>query len=76
MKISNILTAFIILFSVACTTKSEHGHEHGIEEHGHSHDEDSEDHEQEEFTTKGDSVHVANDSTGHTHEDGSEHHGH
>lgn len=51
MKISNILIAFIILFSAACATKSEHGHEHGTEDSGHSHDDDGNHVEQEEFTT-------------------------
>lgn len=88
MKISNILIALSIVFAVACSKKAEndHGHEHGTEaqehahdeidnSHGHPHEEGEEahSHEQEEFTLKGDSVDVKQDSTHHTHEDGSTH---
>jgi hypothetical protein len=61
MKISNILIALIILFTLACTTKNagnEHGHEHSTEDSDHSHDDDSNHEEQEEFTTGGDSTKV------------------
>ncbi|MDH5474945.1 MAG: hypothetical protein OEX22_04580 [Cyclobacteriaceae bacterium] len=81
MKISNILIAFIILFSVSCITKNEHGHDHGTESHDHHNEEDSMDHhheqnKQEEFTIEEDSIQIENDSTYHTHEDGSKHHDH
>lgn len=61
MKMSNLLIVFIILFSLACTSKSamnEHDHEHGTEHTGHSHDDDSNHDEQEEFTTDEDSMNV------------------
>ncbi|MEO9477898.1 MAG: hypothetical protein ABJG41_20310 [Cyclobacteriaceae bacterium] len=82
MKISNILIATLIIFSAACGTKSDHGHEHSTEAHDHPHDSetnahDHEDHiEQEEFTVDGDSIEVMTDSTAHTHDDGSSHHDH
>ena len=49
MKFSNILIAFLILFSAACSPKSEHGHEHGTAEGEHTHDQDDNHEEQEEF---------------------------
>jgi hypothetical protein len=49
MKISNILIASLILFSAACGTKSDHGHEHGSGEGEHSHDQEANHDEQEEF---------------------------
>lgn len=79
MKISNILIALIILFSVACTSKNvknEHGHEHETEDSVHSHDDDGNHVDQEEFTIEDKSIQEENDSTHHIHEDGSEHHDH
>jgi hypothetical protein len=49
MKISNILISFLILFSAACGSESDHGHEHGSAEGEHSHDQDANHEEQEEF---------------------------
>ena len=86
MKISYIIIAFVLLFSVSCASNpsKEHGHddgtgeyghshEEGTEGHGHDHDED-EHHEQEEFSVDGDSTHVKNDSSHHSHENGDDHH--
>lgn len=49
MKISNILIASLMIFSVACSTKSDHDHEHGTEEGTHTHDQNANHDEQEEF---------------------------
>lgn len=50
MKISNILIALLILFSAACSTKIEHGHEHGTDEGEHTHGDEAAHDAQEEFT--------------------------
>ncbi|MFT4738694.1 MAG: hypothetical protein ACI8QD_001778 [Cyclobacteriaceae bacterium] len=64
MKISNILIAFLILFSVACDSKSENGHEHGTAEGEHTHNQDANHEEQEEFkVSETDSTVQASDST-------------
>ena len=71
MKLSTLLIALTVVFTIACSGKkasSDHGHEHKTEEaHGHTH-EDEGHHEQEEFIIEEDSTH--------THDDGSEHHDH
>lgn len=61
MKISNILFAFLILFSAACGSNSEHGHEHGTEEGKHSHDQETNHDEQEEFKVNENASIVASD---------------
>lgn len=66
MKISNIIIAFAILFTVACSSRkaeSDHGHEHGTEAGEHTHDEKGDHEEQEEFTAGEESTNTATTST-------------
>lgn len=82
MKISTMLMALFLTFTMACSGNSgDHGHEHPdesaqSEDHGHTHEKSGshshEHNEQEEFTLKDDSA----TSTIHTHEDGSTHEDH
>ena len=56
MKISNMLIASFIIFSAACGTKSDNGHEHGTDEGEHMHSEEAGHEEQEEFKVSEDAT--------------------